>query len=140
MEQFLSMRLNRTLRSSLWLYASGITSSFLGYFYRILASCVPPLGIGDAAFIVGIVSPRCELHRPRRLVRDPQGALPIPPPHRRYRPRGNPLLHHPSRPWLRPPLHRLGLQIQHPATPNGLRHAPGYPGCIRIHKSVVASI
>jgi O-antigen/teichoic acid export membrane protein len=48
------MSLNRVHRSSLWLYASGITSSFLGYLYWLLASgFVPPSAIGDAAFIVG---------------------------------------------------------------------------------------
>jgi O-antigen/teichoic acid export membrane protein len=51
------MSLNKILRSSFWLYASGIASSFLGYLYWLLASgFVPPSAIGDAVFIVGIAS------------------------------------------------------------------------------------
>ena len=51
------MSLNRVLRGSLWLHISGIASSFLGYLYWLLASSfVPPSTIGDAAFVIGIVS------------------------------------------------------------------------------------
>jgi O-antigen/teichoic acid export membrane protein len=51
------LSLNRVFRGSLWLYLSGIASSFLGYVYWLLASSfVPPSTIGDAAAVIGIVS------------------------------------------------------------------------------------
>jgi O-antigen/teichoic acid export membrane protein len=51
------MSLNRVLRSSIWLYVSSVASSFIGFLFWLLASSfVPPSTIGDAAFIIGIVT------------------------------------------------------------------------------------
>lgn len=51
------MSLNRVIRSSLWLYISGIVGNFLGFVYWLVATrFVGAAVIGDGAAVVGIVS------------------------------------------------------------------------------------
>ncbi len=50
------MSLGKVIQSSFWLYVSGIISSFVGYFYWLLASrFVHPSIVGDAAAIIASV-------------------------------------------------------------------------------------
>lgn len=51
------MSLNRVIRSSLWLYVSGIAANFLGFIYWLVATrFVGASVIGDAAAVIGVVS------------------------------------------------------------------------------------
>ncbi|XRH76131.1 MAG: oligosaccharide flippase family protein [Candidatus Methanosuratincola verstraetei] len=51
------MSLNKVIRSSLWLYVSGLVGNFLGFVYWLVATrFVGAAVIGDAAAVVGIVS------------------------------------------------------------------------------------
>lgn len=51
------MSLNKVIRSSLWLYISGIVGNFLGFVYWLVATrFVGAAVIGDAAAVVGIVT------------------------------------------------------------------------------------
>ncbi|MEN3062075.1 MAG: oligosaccharide flippase family protein [Candidatus Methanosuratincola petrocarbonis] len=51
------MSLNKVIRSSLWLYVSGLVGNFMGFVYWLVATrFVGAAVIGDAAAVVGIVS------------------------------------------------------------------------------------
>ncbi|MDH7556182.1 MAG: oligosaccharide flippase family protein [Candidatus Methanosuratincola sp.] len=51
------MSINKVIRSSLWLYVSGLVGNFLGFVYWLVATrFVGAAVIGDAAAVVGIVS------------------------------------------------------------------------------------